>query len=67
MFYLTEELVVLALCDTITPNDEKERLVKALIEADRPQQFAPMKPKFKVELLLNQQFDTPCLHHFVGP
>lgn len=67
MFYLTEEMVMLALCDKDTDNSEKKDLVQALLRQDRPQQFAPQKPKFKVELLLNKNHDEPKLTDFVGP
>ena len=59
MFYLTEELVVLSLCDQNI--SEKEELVRALVQADRPQTFAPKKPDFKVHLLLNKPHDEPRL------
>ena len=67
MFYLTEELVVLALCDKHTTAVEKEMIVKALLQAGRPQEFPPMKPQFKVHLLLNKAHDEPSLHDFIGP
>jgi hypothetical protein len=67
MFYLTEELVLLALCDKNTSNSEKEELVRALLEQDRPQNFVPKKTDFKVHLLLNKSHDEPRLSHFVGP
>ena len=67
MFYLTEELVVLALCDKHTTAVEKEMIVKALLQADRPQEFPPMKPLFKVNLLMNKAHDEPSLHDFIGP
>ena len=67
MFYLTEELVMLSLCDKDTDDSKKEELVRALLRQDRPQEFEPQKPKFKVELLLNKNPDEPKLADFVGP
>ena len=60
-------MVMLALCDKDTDNSEKKGLVQALLRQDRPQQFAPQKPKFKVELLLNKNHNEPKLTDFVGP
>ena len=67
MFYLTEELILLSLCDPHTSNSEKEELVKTLLQQDRPQTFAPKKPDFKVHLLLNNSHDEPRLKDFIGP
>ena len=66
MFYLTEELVVLSLCDKNISHSEKDELVRALVQADRPQTFAPKKPDFKVHLLLNKPHDEPRLSDFIG-
>ena len=46
---------------------EKESIVKALLETDRPQSFEPMKPAFKMDLLLGKLHDEPKLADFVGP
>ena len=67
MFYLTEELVLFALCDTATCDSEKRELVEALLKQDRLQHFAPQKPEFKVDLLLGKSHDAPNLVDFVGP
>ena len=56
----------MTLCDNLTSNEEKEKLVKALIEVDRPQTFVPMKPAFKVDVLMNKHHNASQLHHFVG-
>ena len=66
MFYLNEELVMLSLCDKEIPHSEKEELVRALLQADRPQTFSPQKPEFKVHLLKNKSHDEPRLSNFVG-
>ena len=66
MFYLTEELVLLSLCDKKISNSEKEELVRALLRAPRLQTYPPQKPDFKVDLLLNKSHDDPRLSHFVG-
>ena len=65
MFYLTEELVMLALCDKHTSNEEKKELIDALLKQERPQHFVPQKPLFKVYLLLNKH-DESRLSDFVG-
>ena len=67
MFYLTEEMIMLVLCDDKTSNSEKKDLIGALLKQDRPQHFAPQKPKFKEEILLNKSHDVPMLTEFVGP
>ena len=67
MFYLTEELVLLSLCDPHTSNSEKKELVRTLLQQDRPQTFEPKKPEFKVHLLLNKSHDEPRLKDFIGP
>ena len=66
MFYLTEELVVLALCDDNTTHTEKDEIVRCMLQCDRPQQFQPKKPDFKVDKLKNKSHDTPKLSDFVG-
>ena len=67
MFYLVEETVVFALCDDGTSNEEKDSIIKALLECNRPQTFPPMKPCFKNDLLINKPHDMPQLKDFVGP
>ena len=67
MFYLTEELVMLALCYKHTSKEEKKELIYALLKQEYPQHFVPQKPLFKVDLLLNKQHDEPCLSDLVGP
>ena len=66
MFYLTEEMVMLALCDNGTEESEKKDLIEALLKQDRPQHFSPQKPEFRVDLLLNKNHDEPKLTDFVG-
>lgn len=66
MYYLTEELVVLALCDENTPHAEKDQIVQKLIQSDRPQDFPPKKPDFRVDKLLGKSHNEPCLADFVG-
>ena len=41
MWYLTEELVVLALADSDTSDDEKSHMVAQMAAVGRPQQFLP--------------------------
>ena len=47
MWYLTEELVVLALADSDTSDDEKSHMVAQMAAIGRPQQFLPRKPAMK--------------------
>ena len=44
MWYLSEESVILALCDKGTGNEEKEEIIKAMINTDRPQHFPHRNP-----------------------
>ena len=67
MFYLSEELVLFALCDRGTEESEKIMLIQALMKHQRFQQFNPQKPDFKVDLLLDKNHDEPKLADFVGP
>ena len=66
MWYLTEELVVLALVDKHTSDDTKSRMVAAMISAGRPQHFHPGKPVTKPHLLRGRNPDAPQLHEFIG-
>ena len=54
MWYLSEELVPLSLCDEGLENEEKKHIVEAMLTAGRPQ-----APQMKSHLLLG-------LHEFVG-
>ena len=63
---LTAELVIFALVDDGTSILEKKEIVKALLDCDRLQTFLPMKPDFKVDVLLGKSHDVPCLKDFVG-
>ena len=65
MFYLTEELVVLALCDRKTSDAEKSALVCALLRDDHPQSFLPRKPEFKAHQLKDKPHDARQLADFV--
>lgn len=64
LWYLTQELIPLSLCDDGVPLNEKRAIVQALITADRPQDFQPQAPVHHVDLL---HVEEPCLHDFVGP
>ena len=66
MWYLSEELVILALCDKGTGNEEKEEIIKAMINTDRPRHFPPQKPVMKVHILLNKSPGDVTLRQFVG-
>ena len=58
--------VILALCDKGTGNEEKEEIIKAMINTDRPQHFLPQKPVMKVHILLNKSPGDVALRQFVG-
>jgi len=64
MWYLSEDMVVVALCDPGTTLHEKRAIVQALLAADRPQYFEPQIPAHRPELLT---IPDPSLAHFVGP
>ena len=64
---LSEELVVMALCDDGTPAEEKQAMVQALLAADRPQHFAPEIPAHRPELLNGRQEEDTSLADFIGP
>ena len=61
-----EELVPLSLCDIGTPNPEKEAIVRAMLEAGRPQQFPVQKPIMKTHIPVNHRRDVVGLHEFAG-
>ena len=52
MFYLVEETVPFALCDDCVSSETKKSIVFKLLSSDRPQNFVPMKPLFKQDILL---------------
>ena len=62
MWYLSEELVVLCLCDEDTVQSSKEEIVQELLKYNRPDKFEPQKPQFK-EKALNKDAK---LSDFVG-
>ena len=64
MWYLSEDLVVVALCDPHTALHDKRAIVQALMATDRPQQFAPQIPAHRPHLL---SVPDPSLADFVGP
>ena len=67
MWYLSEELIPLALCDDGTTDKEKENIVQAMLTAGRPQTFQPKKPDMKSNLLQGRAPGLPSLSEFVGP
>ena len=67
MWYLSEELVPLALCDDGTSSIDKENIVKAMLASNRPQSYKPQKPVMKSQLLHGRNPDQPALADFVGP
>ncbi len=66
MWYVSEELVVLALADSDYDMDMRSQLAARLLATARPGVFRPGKPEMKVHLLRNQQPDTPQLYQFIG-
>ena len=66
MWYLSEELVVLALADNGCDDDVKSRMAARLLACGQPRRFAPGKPVMKMDLLQNKQADTPQLYQFIG-
>ena len=54
MWYLSAEMVPFALCDDETSDEEKADIAIGMLNARRPQQFAPGKPVMKTHLLDNQ-------------
>ena len=66
MWYMSEELVVLALADKGCDVDIKSRMAARLQVTPRPAAFAPGKPAMKVDLLENAPTDAPQLYHFIG-
>ena len=63
---MSEELVPLSLCDKGTPNPDKEAIVKAMLEAGRPQQFPLQKLIIKTHIPENHKRDVVGLHEFAG-
>ena len=63
---MSEELVPLSLCDRGTPNPEKEVMVRAMLEAGRPQLFPLQKPIMKTHIPENHRRDVVGLHGFAG-
>lgn len=66
MWYLSEELVVLALADKECDVDVRSRMAAQLLVTPRPAAFKPGKPAMKAYLLENAPADTPQLYHFIG-
>ena len=66
LWYLSEELVPLSLCDSNTSDPEKASIVAAMLQAGRPQQFTPQKTLMKEQLLRNRQRGEVNLHDFAG-
>ena len=64
LWYLTEQLVVFALCDKELSNQERTQIASQLLLQAKPQHFPPGKPKFPA---MNLFTDNPELHTFVGP
>ena len=65
LWYLSEELLPLALCDDGTDAEEKQEIVKAMLNAGRLQTFTHQKPVMKSNLLLNHDPGSVKLHEFV--
>ena len=63
---MSEELVPLSLCDRGIPDPDKEAIVKAMLEAGKPQQFPLEKPVMKTHILENHMRDVVGLHEFAG-
>ena len=59
-------MVPLALCDDETSDEEMADIVIGMLDAGRPQQFAPGKPVMKTHLLDSQPVEEIQLHDFVG-
>ena len=59
-------MVPLALCDDETFDEEMADIVMGMLNAGRPQQFAPGKPVMKTHLLDSQPVEEIRLHDFVG-
>ncbi len=66
MWYLSEELVPLALCDQSTLDVNKAAIVTAMLQAGRPQQIPPQKPMMNDHLLTNHVRGEVQLQSFVG-
>ena len=66
LWYMSEELVPLSLCDRGTPDPDKQSIVKAMLKAGRPQQFPLQQPIMKTHILENHRRDVVGLHEFAG-
>lgn len=66
MWYMSEELVPLALCDHGTSNAEKKAIVAHMLQAGRPQQIVPQKPNMQTRVLDGMIRGEVELHQFVG-
>ena len=66
MWYLSEELVSLCLCDTATSNDDKAELIKVMLSVGRPREFIPKKPVMKKNLLIDHIPGEVKLQDFIG-
>ena len=64
-WYLSEEMIPLALCDDETSDEETTDIVIGMLNAGRPQQFAPGKPLMKTHLLDSQPAGEIRLHDFL--
>ena len=65
MWYLSEEMVPLALCYDEISDEEKADIVIGMLNAGIPQQFAPGKPEMIIYFLDNQPVEEIRLHDFV--
>ena len=63
MWYLSEELVPLALCDQGVSNETKDDIVSAMLNTGRPHDIPPQKPLMHTRLLEKTQVN---LDLFVG-
>ena len=66
MFYLVEETVPFALCDDDVSFEMKKSIVDKLLSCDRLQNFVPMKPLFKTDILCGKHHNEPVLSDFIG-
>ena len=66
LWYLSEELVPLSLCDNYTSDVEKAAIVTMMLRAGRPQHFQQQKTVMKEHLLNNRMRDEVKLHEFAG-
>ena len=63
LWYLTEELVILALFDENVDDDERKNIAESLLAVPRPATFSAGKPAFPSPELMTA---NPSLHTFVG-